>query len=447
MNRTVLILVATVLLVVFLLVAGAGGFIWWKISSLKQDLVQQLEKKIGAQVQVSSLDLDPWAGELRAAGISLTNDNPTAPWQKGDISQATVHFRLLDIFSSTMPVSVEVGSWNVVLSPYASGPSEAPANPMPDASTQPGPASPAPGRLRVDKLVAQDGSVEIDLSGDRKILVHGVNFDAENNGAGVWSTDVQATSLEAGTLSADASSVHVRAEPNEIVFSGLRLACDQGFVTGEGQVALTPDRRAHLALKATQLPLEMLVAAAWQMKLAGLVSGDLTYDSQADSASAKGQISIDHAKFNVLPWLDKVTSLVGLPEVSNVDLDQATADFSWKDQSLHLTNVDVRKNDVMRVTGSIDLDPAGNVDGKLKLGLPSTVTGKWPALQDQVFSFQQDDYNWADVHLTGTPDHLQEDLTPRLLTATLQEGAKDGNLLIDQATKQATDLIKSVLGN
>jgi hypothetical protein len=289
--------------------------------------------------------------------------------------------------------------------------------------------------------------VEIDLSGERKVQVHGVSFDADNNGAGVWTTALQANSMEAGSLAAGASSVQIRGEQKTVTFSDLRVSCSQGFVTGDGEAALTGAHHLHLALKATEIPISMLVATPWQVKLSGFVTGDLTYEGEDQSGSAKGQFAVDHARFNVMPWLAKATSLVNLPDISDVDLDQATTDFTWKEGALHLTNLDVRKNDVMRIGGTVDVAPTGEVDGRLKLGLPSSVTVKWPALQDKVFSFQQDDYNWADVHLTGTCDHLQEDLTSRLLAVGLQEGVQDTGTLIDQAKQKATDLLKNIMGN
>jgi hypothetical protein len=103
----------------------------------------------------------------------------------------------------------------------------------------------------------------------------------------------------------------------------------------------------------------------------------------------------------------------------------------------------VRKNDVTRIAGAVDVEANGQVDGRLKLGLPSAVTAKWPQMQAQVFPVQLEDYNWAEVHLTGTADHLQEDLTPRLVTAGLGQGTD----LLNQATQKATDLINNFMGN
>lgn len=420
------------------LVAGAGGaFIWWKISGLKEALVSDIEKALGARVLVASMDLDIWNGELHAAGISLVNQRASSPWEKGDISQATVRFHLSDVFASNLPLSVEVSSWDVVLHSLA-GTAETPsAAALPESAP-----APARSRVHVTQISAREGSVEIDFTGDRKVVVRGVSFDAANNGAGVWTTQLQAASIAEGSLQAGASSVQIRGEQDKITFSSLRMQCDQGVITGDGEVALNGAHDARVDLKAVDVPVTMLVAVQWQMKLSGMAGGDLHYKGNDQGGDARGHLAVDHGKFNVLPWLGKVTSLVGLQDISDVEVDKATSDYEWKDRTLHLTNLDVRKNDVTRIAGEADVDAQGQVDGKIKLGLPSVVTAKWPQLQDKVFPVQLEDYNWADVHVTGTPDHLQEDLTPRLLAAGLGQGAD----LLNQAAQKATDMFNSFMG-
>jgi len=438
MSRSFVRVILGILLVLILLGGAGGAFVWWKIAGLKEMLLSDLGKALGASIQATSIDLDIWKGELRAAGITLVNEKPSAPWDKGDISQVTVRFHLSDIFSPKMPVSVEVSSWNVVLH----SPLRTAETPPTDSISQPdAEAAPSSGRIEVTQISAQEGTAEIDFSDDRKVSVHGISFDASNNGANVWTTQLQASSIDAGSLEAGASSVQILGEQGKITFSDLHMQCGQGIVTGDGDVALEGNHEADINLKAVDLPVTMLVSVDWQMKLSGLASGDLRFEGNDQGGSAKGQMAVNQGKFNVLPWLGKVTSMVGLEDISDVEVDKATTDFEWKDHSLELTNLDVRKNDVVRVGGTIGVDAQGQVDGRLKLGLPSVATSKWPLLQDKVFPVQLEDYNWADVHLTGTPDHLTEDLTPRLLAAGLNQGTN----LLNQATQKATDLINNFM--
>jgi hypothetical protein len=429
------------LLVLLVLVGLGGALAWWKLSGLKEKLVADLGKSLGATVQVSSIDLDIWKGELHAAGITLVNQRPSSPWDKGDISQITVHFKASDLLSATLPISVEVSSWSVVLHSPLRTAETPPVDAGPDSAS-----APSSRRIVVSKLVADEGTVEMDFADDRKAVVHGVSFDAENNGADVWTTQLQATSVLSGSLEAGASAVQIRGEEGKVTFSELRMQCDQGLITGDGNVALDGNHDAQVDLKGVDLPVSMLVSVDWQMKVTGLVSGTLHYEGNDLGGGAKGDLAVGHGKFNMLPWLGKVTMMVGLQDISDVEVDKATSDFEWKDGLFHLTNIDVRKTDVTRIAGTVDIDAQGQVDGRLKLGLPSVATSKWPALQAQVFPVQIEDYNWADVHLTGTPDHLEEDLTPRLLGATVNAGVNQGTDLINQTTQKASDLLHSFLG-
>ncbi len=260
---------------------------------------------------------------------------------------------------------------------------------------------------------------------------------------------MQATSIKAGTLALGASSVKLVGGPDKLTFSELHMQCDPGAISGEGEVGTGGQHDTQLTLKGVDVPVTMLVALAWQPEISGLAAIDLAYTGNDAGGTATGSVALTHAKFNVLPWLGKVTMMVGLPDLSGVELDKATSNYTWKNGALHLTNIDVRKNDVTRIAGDVDLDAQGNVDGKLKLGLPSAVTAKWPQLQTSVFPTQSEDYNWADVHLTGTPSNLQEDLTPRLLAAGLNQGGailNQSGELINNATKNAGDLLNSLLG-
>jgi hypothetical protein len=428
-----------------LLVAGVGLWAWMKIAQLKEVLVNDLGSAIGAHVEVASLDLDVWTGQIRAAGITLVNQRPEAPWEKGSISQATIRFHLGDIFASKMPLSVDISSWTLVVRPSTTtATAEAPGSTPSGATGATGPTSePTTSRVQVTDLTAREGEVTVNLSGDRRIVAQEVAFQAGDNGGGVWTTQVQAASVTSGSLTAATSSVVIRGEQDKVTFSDLRMECAQGFITGDGEIALDGGHEAKATLKATGVPVSMLVGLPWQVKISGLVDGNLDYTGNDTSGTATGSIDITGGKFNVLPFLEKVTTLVGLPDITGVEMDKATSDYSWTDGTLHLTNIDVRKNDVTRIGGEVVVDPSGRLDGHLKLGLPSTVTARWPDLQTKIFPDQHDDFNWADVHLTGTSDNLQQDLTGRLVAFGLQQGGD----LLNQAAQKATDVIKGFLGN
>ncbi len=439
MTRPIVRSLAGIFVIVLLLGVGGAAFIWFKIVGLKERVESGLEKALGAKVEIASLNIDAWNERIEASGVSLANQRPDAPWDKGEIGRAVATFKWRDLFGSTIPLHVEVSSWKLALHSSSSGW----VSSTPQRSTISANSTTSQNAIQVTQISAHDGEAEIDLGGDRKVLIHQISFEANDDGTGAWMTNLKTGSVHAGTILTGPGSVHIQGDQEKIIFSDLHLQCDQGVIEGGGQISLASDHSTQASLKASKVPVAMLIATQWQTKLSGLANGSLEYQSNDQGASAHGHLDVAQGRFNVLPLLSKVTALVGLPDFTGVDLDKATADFDWKDQVLHLTNLDLRKTDVARISGDVQIDPAGQVDGKLKLGLPSTVTAKWPNLQDKLFSVSLEDYNWTDVHVTGTPDHLQEDLSPRLLAA----GVDDGRNLLNSAAQKAVDLFNNIIKN
>ena len=433
--------IAAFILIPLVLVAAIAGFIFWKISGLKQRLVDDLQSELHAKAQIASLDLDLGAGELHAAGISLQNQRPDAPWDTAAIDQASIHFKLGDLLASTLPVQVRITDWKVNLHTTAQ-------EPPPDAGGTEAPASaefggsPSEGnRVRVTSLTATQGTVTVRLSDTQSVLIQGVDFQSDTSGGPNWTTHLKVDSIDAGTLKTGAGSVDMHSDDEKITFSDLSVLCGEGQIAGSGDLALEVPHALNGTFTATSVPITMLVATRWQVKLSGLVSGSVSYHGDDNSASATGKMSVAGGKFNLFPWLGKAILLVGLPDITDTTVDQATTDFTWQNHLLTLANIDIRKNDVFRIAGQTNVAADGQIDGHLKLGLPTTAVAKWPQLQTNVFSFLQDNFSWADVHVTGTPDHLQEDLSPRLLAV----GAAQGGQLLQQTTQKATDFINSLL--
>jgi hypothetical protein len=430
------------IIVPLVLIAAIGGFVAWKIAGLKQRLVNDLQSELHAKAQIASLDLDLGAGELRAAGISLQNQRPDAPWDTAAIDQVSVHFKFGDLFAPTLPVQVKVTGWKVNLHTTALAPpaGDAASNAFDDSAAGASDDSEA-RRVRVTSITTTEGEVAVLLSNTQTVTVHGVAFHAETHGGADWTTQLQIDSINAGTLTTGSGSVQLHSEADKVDFTDLAVHCGDGQITGNGDVDLDAPHTLHGTFTATSVPITMLVATRWQVKVSGLVTGNAIYQGDDNSGTATGTLSVAGGKFNLFPWLGKAVMLVGLPDITDTTVDQATSDFSWKNHLFTLQNLDIRKNDVFRMGGKASIAADDTIDAHLKLGLPSSAVSRWPKLQTDVFSVTQDDFCWTDVHVTGTPDSLQEDLSPRLLAV----GAAQGGQLIQQTTQKATDLLNSLL--
>jgi hypothetical protein len=371
------------IVVPLVLIAAIGGFIAWKVLTFKQRLITDLETALHATAQIGSLNLDLGKGELFAAGITLQNQRPDAPWDNASIDQVAIHFHFADLFSSTMPLQVTITGWKATLHGSAPG-AAAPDNSTTPDSSNTAAAETGPSWVRVNSVDASDGNVTVRLDASNTVAIHGVKFHADTPTGATWTTQLSVTSLSSGTFVTDAGSVQLHSDNDQVTFTDLAIHCGDGQITGGGTYDLTDPHELKGNFTATNVPLTMLVNARWQVKISGNVSGDLAYQGDDSAATATGKLSVSGGKFNLFPWLGKATLLVGLPDVGDTDVDQATADYSWKNHVLSLANIDVRKQNVFRISGKADVAADSTIDGHLKLGLPTTAVSKWPKLQTEL---------------------------------------------------------------
>ena len=384
--------------------------------------------------------MDVRNGELLAAGVTLQNQRPEAPWDSASIDQVAIHFHFMDLFASTMPLQATITGWKVTLRPTSAAGSATDNTPVPD-STSTIPVEAGPSWIQVNGVDASEGEVTIHLGGDQNVAIHGVKFHADTPTGATWTTQLSVASIADGTFVTDAGSRQSHSDNEQATFSDLAIRCGDGEITGSGSYDLAAPHALLGNFTATNVPLTLLLAARWQVKVSGNVSGNLNYKGDDGSATASGKISVSGGKFNLFPWLGKATMLVGLPDVGDTEVDQATSDYSWTNHILSLQNIDVRKQGVFRIGGKADIAADSTIDGHLKLGLPTTAISKWPKLQTDVFNTPQDDFSFTDVHVTGTPEAPQEDLSPRLLNV----GAEQGIDVLQTTKQKASDLIDQLL--
>ena len=207
-----------ILVLLIFVAAAAGGLIWWKVSGLKQQLVQNLETDLHAKVEVASLDLDIKKGEVHASGISLTNQRADAPWDSGEIEQATGYFHLMDLFGPTLPLRVEVSGWKATLHTSTAGTSATVTSPGSQMSMTSDISAPMEDRIRVTAISGTEGEIVVRVSDGEPITLHGVMFESSTHGGVEWTTEAQATSVSAGTLTSETGSVHLQGDDQKIAF-------------------------------------------------------------------------------------------------------------------------------------------------------------------------------------------------------------------------------------
>ncbi len=196
------------------------------------------------------------------------------------------------------------------------------------------------------------------------------------------------------------------------------------------------------------VPLDEFLDEWWKQRLSGRVEGDLEMSgSRTSPLTWKADVALKDATLTGLPILDKLVTYTNAHRFKRLVLDICSASIRPKGDFLHIDHIIVQSNGLLRIEGSLTIRGRA-LEGDFLLGVtPETLSGI-PGAGNRVFVDTNPGgppgLQWARVHVVGTLDAPQEDLSSRLI------GAAGMSLLLDTpgtvVGKGAETLLKPVLG-
>ena len=201
-------------------------------------------------------------------------------------------------------------------------------------------------------------------------------------------------------------------------------------------------------IHAKAVPLDEFLDEWWDQRLSGKIEGDLEMSgARAVPLSWKAALSLKDGALTGLPILEKLVTYTNTHRFKRLVLDICSATFRPQGDSLRIENIIVQSNGLLRIEGTMNIR-GRIVDGDFMLGVtPETLSGI-PGANSRVFVEKNPGgppgLQWTRVHVVGTLDAPQEDLSNRLM------GAAGMSLLFDTpgalVGKGAETLLKPVLG-
>jgi len=196
------------------------------------------------------------------------------------------------------------------------------------------------------------------------------------------------------------------------------------------------------------VPLEEFLDAWWKQRLSGRIEGDLEMSGARNAPPAwKADFALKDGALAGLPILDKLVTYTNTHRFKRLVLDICSATIRPQGDSLRIENIIVQSNGLLRIEGTLNIRGRA-VDGDFMLGLtPETLSGI-PGAGSRVFVENNPGappgLQWTRVHIAGTLDAPQENLSSRLI------GAAGMSLLLDTpgavVGQGAETLLKPVLG-
>lgn len=192
-------------------------------------------------------------------------------------------------------------------------------------------------------------------------------------------------------------------------------------VWGNGQLEMTGEgdlERKTYAFEgtATNVSCEHLLNDNWAKRVTGQVSSDFVVESRSGQAQARGSLKVDNAVLTALPILDALAAYADTRRFRVLTLNEATADWRWKDGEITLSNLILSSDGLVRLEGNLVIRDK-ELDGSFRLGIAPGTLASIPGAETDVFLPGEKGLLWTDLRITGTTDDLKEDLTPRLVAA------------------------------
>jgi hypothetical protein len=141
-----------------------------------------------------------------------------------------------------------------------------------------------------------------------------------------------------------------------------------------------------------------------------------------------------------LPFLEKLSSLTGKKSIEQLELSECSAEVDWQSPTVQIKNIAIEDTGKFRIDGSVSIRDK-SLGGALQLGVAREYL-EWLPQAEQVFPREKGGYLWTTVHLSGTVDKPEQDLSPRIVEALTESPGAFLGLIF----RQVGDWLKKAFG-
>jgi hypothetical protein len=198
-----------------------------------------------------------------------------------------------------------------------------------------------------------------------------------------------------------------------------------GMVHAEGTAGTGEDKSVDFNLRFDQVPIRAWLPASWKNHVGGTAAGDVHWkgkNPRLETASVRGSLRVRDGRLRGLPFLQKLASITGKKSIEELELNECSAEVRWQSPTLEIRNVAVEDKGKFRIEGLVSVREE-SLGGAIQLGVSREYLG-WLPKPEEVFPKESGGYLWTTVHLSGTIEQPQQDLSPRIIEA-LKESPGD----------------------
>jgi hypothetical protein len=191
-----------------------------------------------------------------------------------------------------------------------------------------------------------------------------------------------------------------------------------GFIKAEGTAGTREDKSIDFKMKFEKLPVGEWLPASWGDHVGGVATGTAHWSGKRpklETSQIQGALRIDGGRVRRLPFLEKLGSITGKKSMAELELSECSAEMDWKSPKVEIKNIAIEDKGKFRIEGALFIREKA-LGGAIQLGLAREYL-EWLPHPEEVFPRENAGYLWTMVHLSGTIDKPEQDLSPRIIDA------------------------------
>jgi hypothetical protein len=208
---------------------------------------------------------------------------------------------------------------------------------------------------------------------------------------------------------------------------------DIGKIHTEGHAGTGDDRSVNFRFDFDRLPVADWLPVSWRDHVRGAGSGHVLWhgdNAKLESSAGDGTLRVDGGQVAKLPFLQKLVTLSGDKRFEQLQLDDCSCTLTWAYPNTQIKAISVEEKGKFRIAGDVRIE-SRSLGGKLRIGVAPPYL-QWLPRADEIFSIESGGYLWTTIHLSGTIDAPQQDLSPRLVALIEQSPSALLKLLFQQ---------------
>ena len=198
----------------------------------------------------------------------------------------------------------------------------------------------------------------------------------------------------------------------------LDLTSGDGGIYGEGSAEMQGDKRVDFNLRWDKLPVSKWIPNDWKGDFTGAASGALNWTGsqlKLNTTEMRGNLRVSGARVSRLKLLDELAAVSRRADLKKLELEECAAEVIWDKGRGELKNIAIEDDGKFRIEGNVSFTEH-SLGGAIQLGVARDYLS-WMPHPEEVFPRAKGNYLYTTVHLSGTLDNPQQDLSPRLLGA------------------------------